>query len=161
MEHERRRDRVWKQIINCVYKNGEVRLEDIDVALTCSADHEGSITEILDKYGLDEEDLDEDRLTQRPDGSYEIIVSPDASETTKRSVLNTMTKNRFGFLEKPDAPKGVWYPGPYLQAILRLDDSSLSDGDEDGLRFEIVDSVLNNENLSDEEKTRSLKMVQG
>lgn len=159
MEHERRRDRVWKQIINCVYRNGEVRIDDIDVSLTYSADDEEDVDAILNKYNLDRDDLDADNLTKRPDGTTEIEISPDASKTTKRSVLNTMSKDRFGFLEKPDAPKGVWYPGPYLKALFCLDHGDANE-DNGELRHELIDDVLSNDEFSEEEKTRSLKMIQ-
>jgi hypothetical protein len=114
---ERRRDRIWKEVISIIYKNGKVRVRDIDVELTETVETKEKALEILEKEGNNPED----HLEENQDGSYTVIIDPDASVTTKRTVLKTMARERYGFLVKDEEKQGIWRIGPWLEAILSID----------------------------------------
>lgn len=117
MENERRRDRIWKTILVTVYSKGEVKISDIDVSLTQKVNTEAEAEYLIGKA----DHRDEDCITEDVDGGYIVELEPDASDTTKRSVLTTMTKDRFGLLRKDEDQTGVWVAGPLLNVLFDVE----------------------------------------
>lgn len=118
MENERRRDRIWKTILVRIYSKGEVQISDIDVSITKKVNTEAEAEYLVDKA----DNRDGDSISKDIDDNYIVELEPDASDTTKRSVLNTMTKDRFGFLRKKEDDTGVWVAGPMLNVLFDMDE---------------------------------------
>lgn len=117
MENERRRDRIWKAVLVTVYSKGEVEMHDIDVSLTKKVNTKKEAQFLIGRA----DHRDEDCIIEDPDGGYIVELEPDASDTTKRSVLTTMTKDRFGLLKKVEGNTGVWIAGPLLKVLFSLE----------------------------------------
>ncbi|RLM94343.1 hypothetical protein [Haloarcula sp. Atlit-7R] len=120
MRHERRRDRVWKNAIIMAYRYGEVDIKDLDVTVTKKVETKEQANKLIEE----EEYRSEEDMTQNPDGSYTVILEPDMSDTGKRSVLKTLSSDRYNFLKKAEDKAGIWEVGPLLQALFGVDDPS-------------------------------------
>ena len=119
MEHERRRDRVWKNVLLMAYRYGEVNINNLDVKVT---DKVETYDEAMDLIAEEEYRSDED-ITKNPDGTFTVVLEPDMSDTGKRSVLKTLSSDRYNFLTKSEKEAGVWETGPLLKVLFGFDDN--------------------------------------
>jgi hypothetical protein len=121
MQDERRRDRVWKYILNRFAHHDKLSLFDIDVSLTTYVDTHSEALEIVDK----EDYRSEDDILKDPGGEgYIVEVEPDASIATKRYVLKTLAGDRFQLTEPTEGQEAVWTPGPHLEYLYGLRDDT-------------------------------------
>lgn len=114
MEHERRRDRVWKFILNQFRQTGRVSLSDFDVSLETKPlrRYEDALAIVENSDSRTEDDIRKD-----PGGEYIVELSPDASDGTKRHVLETMTGTRYQLAQRVEDEAGTWEIGPHLEYL--------------------------------------------
>jgi len=125
MENERRRDRVWKVMLNQFRRTGELQLSDIDVSLETRVDSYSEAHNLIDEENY----RSEDDIREDPGGEgYIVQLEPDASDSTKRHVLKTAAGDRFQIAEKDEGRDATWVTGPHLAYLFgEREDSPIDD----------------------------------
>lgn len=122
MKYERVRDRIWMAILVDVFKNGEVKLDELDASETVVVD---SHKEVIRHIECDYLDCDsEDCVEITEDGEFEITIKPDPGETTKRSVLRTLSESKYSLLAESEDEPATWKAGPILKVLFNSEDGT-------------------------------------
>jgi hypothetical protein len=120
-----------------IYTHGKVHIDDIDVSMEQTVETKDEAEELV----AEESYRSEDSIYQDSDGDWVVETEPDASITTKRTVLKTMAKDRYGYLQEVEDENSTWVAGPVLLTIL----SSTPDADQDmnERKDDILDDMKN------------------
>ncbi|EMA23958.1 hypothetical protein [Haloarcula marismortui] len=114
MKDERRRDRVWKYILNQLRQHEKVTLDEIDVALTTRVDDYPTAQQLVNEENY----RSEDNISEDAGGEgYNVEVEPDASRATKRHVLKTMSGDRFRLTKPVEGEESVWTSDKHLEYL--------------------------------------------